>query len=125
MRGTRRGPEAPDDQRQGSGRPKAIGKRHAAIRSGAQFRRVDPYVISLGSGLFTGVKARGRRWNISIGQLPVPLWLPEVGMLTPTDPVFAGHSVSPKRISTMLVVSNQLLRQQTGPEAKLRGLEWS
>jgi Phage capsid family len=37
-------------------------------------------------------------------------------MLTPTDPVFAGYSVSPKRISPMLVVSNQLLRQQTGPE---------
>jgi len=38
------------------------------------------------------------------------------GMLTPTDPVFAGYSVSPKRISGMLVVSQLLLWQQTEPE---------
>jgi hypothetical protein len=29
---------------------------------------------------------------------------------------FAGYSVSPKRIGAMLVVSQQLLRQQTGPK---------
>ena len=43
-------------------------------------------------------------------------WLPEVGMLSPTDPVFVGYKISPKRISGMLIVSRQLLRQQTGPE---------
>jgi len=56
------------------------------------------------------------RWTISIGKLPVPQWLPEVGMLSPTDPVFVGYNISPKRISGMLMVSQQLLRQQTGPE---------
>ena len=37
-------------------------------------------------------------------------------MLSPTDPVFVGYKISPKRISGMLIVSRQLLRQQTGPE---------
>jgi hypothetical protein len=46
----------------------------------------------------------------------VPQWLPEIGMIAPSDPVFAGCNVSPKRISGMLVVSRQLLLQQTGPE---------
>jgi hypothetical protein len=32
-------------------------------------------------------------------------------MATPSDPIFAGHPVSPKRISGMLVVSGQLLKQ--------------
>ena len=49
-------------------------------------------------------------------KLPAPQWLPEVGMLSPTDPVFVGYKISPKRISGMLIVSQQLLRQQTGPE---------
>ena len=52
---TRRGPEAPDDRRQGSGRPKAIGKRHTATRGGAQLGRVGSYVISLGTGLLADV----------------------------------------------------------------------
>jgi hypothetical protein len=51
-----------------------------------------------------------------IQQLPVPVWLPEIGMVTPTDPVFAGVSLTPKRISGMLTVSRQLLIQQAGPE---------
>jgi hypothetical protein len=37
-------------------------------------------------------------------------------MLSPTDPVFVGYKNSPKRISGMLIESQQLLRQQTGPE---------
>jgi hypothetical protein len=37
-------------------------------------------------------------------------------MIAPSDPVFAGYAVTPKRISGMLVVSRQLLVQQTGPE---------
>jgi hypothetical protein len=48
--------------------------------------------------------------------LSVPQWLPETGMVTPSDPVFAGYNVSPKRIGGVLVVSAQLLKQQTGPE---------
>jgi hypothetical protein len=60
------------------------------------------------------LRANATLW--SIGQLPVPQWLPEIGTVTPTDPVFTGYPVSPKRISGMLVVSQQLLRQQTGPE---------
>jgi hypothetical protein len=67
-----------------------------------------------GAGFLTGLSRNSTLW--SIGQLPVPQWLPEIGMIAPSDPVFAGYSVSPKRISGMLVVSNQLLRQQTGPE---------
>ena len=35
VRRTRRGAKAPDDRRQGSGRPKAIGERHAAVRGSA------------------------------------------------------------------------------------------
>jgi hypothetical protein len=67
-----------------------------------------------GAGFLTGLSRNSTLW--SIGQLPVPQWLPEIGMIAPSDPVFAGYNVSPKRISAMLVVSNQLLRQQTGPE---------
>ena len=37
-------------------------------------------------------------------------------MLSPTDPVFVGYNISPKRMSGVLIVSQQLLRQQTGPE---------
>ena len=40
----------------GSGRPKAIGKRDGATRTGAQLRRVGSHVISLGTGLFTDVR---------------------------------------------------------------------
>jgi hypothetical protein len=69
----------------------------------------------MGSGLFTGVMGRDGRWTILIGQLAVPQRSPELGMATPSDPVFAGYSVSPKRISGMRVVSRQLL-VQTGPE---------
>jgi hypothetical protein len=60
VRRTRRGPKAPDDRRQGSGRPKAIGKRDAAQRGGAQLRRVGSYVISMGASLFADVRARAR-----------------------------------------------------------------
>ena len=55
MRRTRRGPETPDDRQQGRGRKKAIGKRDAATRGGAQLRRVGPHVISMGTGLFADV----------------------------------------------------------------------
>jgi len=57
---TRRGPEAPDERRQGSGGKKTIGERGAATRGGAQLRRVGPHVISMGTGLFAGVRARDR-----------------------------------------------------------------
>jgi hypothetical protein len=58
--GTGRGPKAPDDRQQGSGGEKAIGKRDAATGGGAQLRRVGPYVISMGAGLFTDVRTPGR-----------------------------------------------------------------
>ena len=67
-----------------------------------------------GAGFLTGLSRNANLW--SIGALPVPQWLPEVRMVAPSDPVFAPYQVSPKRISGMLVVSQQLLRQQTGPE---------
>jgi len=39
----------------------------------AQLRRVGPYVISMGTGLFTDVRdCDGGRWTISIGKLQVP-----------------------------------------------------
>jgi hypothetical protein len=53
--GTRRGAKAPDDRQQGSGRPKAIGERHAATRGGGKLKGVDSYVISMGTGLFAEV----------------------------------------------------------------------
>ena len=70
--------------------------------------------LRAGATVLTGLSRNSTLW--SIGTLPVPQWLPEIGMVAPSDPVFAGVNVSPKRVSGMLVVSNQLLRQQTGPE---------
>ena len=67
-----------------------------------------------GAGFLTRLQGNATLW--SIGALPTPQWLPEVGAIVPSDPAFAGYSVSPKRIGEMLVVSQQLLRQQTGPE---------
>ena len=55
MRRTRRRSKAPDDRQQGSGRKKAIGKRHDAERGSAQLKRVGSYVISMGAGLFADV----------------------------------------------------------------------
>ena len=64
VRRTGRGSKGPDDRRQGSGGEKAIGKRHAATGGSAQLRRVGSYVISMGTRLFTDVRAGGRRWTI-------------------------------------------------------------
>ena len=67
---TRRGSKAQDDRQQGSGGEKTIGKRDAATRDGTQLRRVDSYVISMGTGLFTDLGVflswirRRRRRNI-------------------------------------------------------------
>ena len=66
------------------------------------------------ASMLSGLSCDGVLWEI--GKLPVPHWLPEVGMAIPSDPVFGGFNVSPKRISGMLVVSRQLLAQQSGPE---------
>jgi Resolvase, N terminal domain len=52
-----------DDRQQGSGRKKAFGKRDGSTGGGAQLERVGPYVISMGAGLFTHVRARGGRWT--------------------------------------------------------------
>src|SRR5262249_12827264 len=62
VRRTGRGAKAPDDRRQGSGGKKAIGERDGPTRGGGQLRRVGPHAISMGAGLFTDVRARGRRW---------------------------------------------------------------
>jgi hypothetical protein len=70
--------------------------------------------LRAGATVLSGLSRNANLW--SIGQLPTPQWLPEVGQVAPSDPVFAPYAVSPKRISGMLVVSQQLLRQQTGPE---------
>jgi hypothetical protein len=65
----------------------------------------------------TGLSGLSRNSTLwSIGTLPTPQLLPEIGMIAPSDPVFAGYNVTPKRISGMFVVSRQLLVQQTGPE---------
>jgi hypothetical protein len=62
----------------GSGRPKAIGKRDGATRTGAQLRRVGSHVISLGTGLFTDV--RGLRYEVNqrqhVAQLVKPALVP-------------------------------------------------
>jgi hypothetical protein len=70
--------------------------------------------LRAGATVLIGLRGNATLW--SIGTLPTPQWLPEIGRVAPSDAVFAGYSVSPKRIGAMLVVSNQLLRQQTGPE---------
>jgi Phage capsid family len=70
--------------------------------------------LRAGATVLSGLQGNATLW--SIGTLPVPQWLPELGMVAPSDPIFAGYSVSPKRVSAMLVVSNQLLRQQNGPD---------
>jgi hypothetical protein len=67
-----------------------------------------------GAGFLTGLRGNATLW--SIGALPVPQWLPEIGMAAPSDPTFLGYSVSPKRITGVLIVSRQLLVQQSGPE---------
>jgi hypothetical protein len=67
-----------------------------------------------GAGFLTGLSRSSTLW--SIGELPTPQWLPEIDMIAPSEPVFARHNVSPEPISGMLVVSRQLLVQQTGPE---------
>lgn len=71
-------------------------------------------VLRAGATILSGLSRNVNLW--SIGQLPVPEWLPELGMITSTDPLFPNYPVSPKRISGLINVSNQLLRQQTGPE---------
>jgi DNA invertase Pin-like site-specific DNA recombinase len=43
---------------------KAIGKRDAAARRGAQLRGVDPHVISMGARRLADLRARDRRWTI-------------------------------------------------------------
>jgi len=58
------GGRKPDDRQQGSGRKKAIRQRDAAVRGGAQLRRVDPYVISMGARVLADVRARDRKWSI-------------------------------------------------------------
>jgi hypothetical protein len=67
-----------------------------------------------GATFLPGLSRSVNLWEI--GQLPVPEWLPELGMITPSDPLFAGYPVSPKRISGLINISTQLLKQQTGPE---------
>ena len=70
--------------------------------------------LRAGATVLTGLSRNANLW--SIGQLPVPEWLPELGMITPSDPLFANYPVSPKRISGLINISTQLLKQQTGPD---------
>jgi hypothetical protein len=70
--------------------------------------------LPAGATVLTGLSRNVNLWQI--GQLPVPQWLPELGMVTPTDPLFSGVPTSPKRISGLINISSQLLKQQTGPE---------
>jgi hypothetical protein len=53
---TRRGSKASDDRQQGSVCKKAIGKRAAATRGGAQLSRVGPTLYRWGGGFFTDVE---------------------------------------------------------------------
>jgi Phage capsid family len=70
--------------------------------------------LRAGASVLTGLRGNTTLW--SIGQLPVPTWLPEIGASISSDPTFLGYNVSPKRISGLLTVSRQLLVQQPGPE---------
>jgi hypothetical protein len=70
--------------------------------------------LRAGATVLTGLSRNTNLWEI--GALPTPQWLTELGMVTPTSPLFAGYPVSPKRISGLVNVSQQLLKQQTGPE---------
>jgi hypothetical protein len=49
-------------------------------------------VLRAGKTILSSLRGNVVLW--SIGQLPVPQWLPEIGMLTPSDPVFAGYAVA-------------------------------
>ena len=64
--------------------------------------------LRAGATVLSGLSRNANLW--SIGTLPVPQWLPEIGMVTPSDPIFSGYPVSPKRVTGMLVVSQQLLK---------------
>lgn len=68
--------------------------------------------LRAGATLVTGLSRNATLW--SIGALPVPQWLPKIGMDVSCGPVFAGYNVTPKRISGLLTVSRQLLVQQVG-----------
>src|SRR5262249_3363447 len=63
---TGRRSQAADDQREGSGREKAIGERDTATRGSTQLKRVRPHVISMGTGLLpdVGGMRNGRRRTI-------------------------------------------------------------
>jgi hypothetical protein len=67
--------------------------------------------LRAGATVLTGLSRNINLWEI--GQLPTPQWLVEVGQVTPTDPLFAGYPISPKRISGMINVSSQCLRSRT------------
>ena len=56
------------------------------------------------------MKANTVVWEI--GKLSVPVWLPEIDQMIPSDPVFAGISTPPRRLSGMINVSSRLLKQQ-------------
>lgn len=70
--------------------------------------------LRAGANILSGLSRNVNLW--SIGALPVPEWLPELGMITPSDPLFVNYPVKPFRISGMINISTQLLRQQSGPE---------
>jgi Phage capsid family len=69
--------------------------------------------LRAGATVLSGLSRNATVW--SIGTLPTPQWLPEIGQVAPSDAGFVGVNVNPKRISAMLVVSRQLL-VQSGPE---------
>jgi hypothetical protein len=71
-------------------------------------------VLRAGATILSGLSRNVNLW--SIGALPVPEWLPELGQVVPSDPLFPNYPVTPRRISGLINVSNQLLRQQAGPE---------
>jgi hypothetical protein len=61
--------------------------------------------------MVTGLRENATLWEVA--PLPVPQWLPEVGMVTPSDPGFSGPQLKPVRISAETIVSRQLLIQQS------------
>jgi hypothetical protein len=66
--------------------------------------------LRAGALILTGLRSNATLWEVA--PLPVPQWLPEVGMAIPSDPGFSGPQLRPMRISGETIVSAQLLRQR-------------
>jgi hypothetical protein len=64
--------------------------------------------LRAGATILSGLRGNTTLW--SIGQLPVPQWLAEVGIVTGSDPVFAGRRPG-IRLTWVVIFKNGLNRR--------------